>query len=87
MTERQTLLEFPCQFPIKAIGRGDDLDSVIFALIHPHVPDLSEGALSLRPSGKGNFMAVTVTITATSQSQLDAIYQELTVCKQVIMAL
>ena len=64
MTERETLLEFPCQFPIKAIGRGDDLDRRVYSLIRPHAPDLSEGALTMRPSGKGNYMAVTVTITA-----------------------
>lgn len=87
MTERETLLEFPCRFPIKAIGHGDDLVHRVFALIRPHVPGLSEDALTMRPSGKGNFMAVTVTITATSQAQLDAIYRELTVCEQVLMAL
>ena len=87
MPERDTLLEFPCRFPIKAIGRGDDLVHQVYALMRPHVPDLSEDALTMRPSGKGNFMAVTVTITATSQAQLDAIYQELTVCEQVLMAL
>jgi hypothetical protein len=87
MTDKQTLLEFPCQFPIKAIGRGDDLDSLVYRLIRPHVPDLSEGALSMKPSGKGNYMAVTITITAKSQAQIDAIYQELTACEQVIMAL
>jgi len=87
MTEKQTLLEFPCQFPIKAIGRGDDLDTRVFSLIHPHAPDLSEAALTMRPSGKGNYMAVTVTITAKNQEQLDAIYHALTACEQVIMAL
>ena len=87
MAERDTLLEFPCRFPIKAIGRGDDLVGQVYTLIRAHVPDLSEDALTTRPSGKGNFMAVTVTITATSQAQLDAIYHELTVCEQVLMAL
>lgn len=95
MTERKTLLEFPCQFSIKAIGRGDDLDRVVYALIQPHVPGLSstfssnskQATLTLRPSGKGNYLAITMTITAISQTQLDAIYQALTDCKQVIMAL
>jgi len=87
MTEKETLLEFPCQFPIKAIGRGNDLDNVVYALIRPHAPDLSEAALTMRPSGKGNYMAVTVTISAKSQAQLDTIYQTLTDCEQVIMAL
>lgn len=87
MTRKDSLLEFPCEFPIKAIGRGDDLLERVYALLSPHAPDLEQTALSSRPSGNGNFIAVTVTITATSQAQLDAIYHELTRCEQVIMAL
>ena len=87
MTDRETLLEFPCQFPIKAIGQGHDLEERVFELVNPHAPDLDRSTLTSRPSGKGNFIAVTVIITATSQAQLDAIYHELTTCEQVIMAL
>jgi hypothetical protein len=87
MTDSETLLEFPCQFPIKAIGRGDDLEERVFELINPHAPDLDKTTMTSRPSGKGNFIAVTVIITATSQDQIDAIYHELTRCEQVIMAL
>jgi hypothetical protein len=39
------------------------------------------------PSKAGNFVSVTATVEAQSQSQLDAIYQELTDCDQVLMAL
>ena len=87
MTDGESLLEFPCQFPIKAIGRGNDLEQRVFDLINPHVPDLDKATLKSRPSGKGNFIAVTVIIRATSQEQIDAIYHELTRCEQVIMAL
>jgi putative lipoic acid-binding regulatory protein len=87
MTDSETLLEFPCQFPIKAIGRGNDLEERLFELINPHAPDLDKTTMTSRPSGKGNFIAVTVIITATSQDQIDAIYHELTRCEQVIMAL
>lgn len=87
MTERQSLLEFPCRFPIKAIGRGEDLEERIYELLIPHVPGLDKTAMKSRHSGKGNFIAVTLIITATSQNQVDAIYHELTHCEQVIMAL
>jgi hypothetical protein len=39
------------------------------------------------PSKAGNFVSVTATVDAKSQAQLDAIYQELTDCEQVLMAL
>ncbi len=87
MTQKNTLLEFPCNFPIKAIGRGEDLQDVVWELVLPHVPNLDTSSVTSRPSGKGNFTAVTVIITAQSQDQIDAIYEELTRCEQVIMAL
>ena len=73
MTDSETLLEFPCQFPIKAIGRGNDLEERLFELINPHAPDLDKTTMTSRPSGKGNFIAVTVIITATSQDQIASI--------------
>lgn len=87
MTNKDTLLEFPCDFPIKVIGRDEDLQEIVWQLVQPHAPDIDASAFSSRPSGKGNFIAVTVTISAQSQDQIDAIYQELTRCEQVIMAL
>jgi putative lipoic acid-binding regulatory protein len=82
-----SLLEFPCDFPIKAIGRGDNLPDIVYNLIHPHIPGLKKTAITTRPSGKGNFIAVTIIFNATSQAQIDAIYLELTHCDHVIMAL
>ena len=82
------LFNFPCEFPIKVMGRMDsDLENQVIEIVNRHVDNLSEGAVSSRPSGKGNFIAVTVTIMATSREQLDNIYRELTACDAVLMAL
>lgn len=83
-----TLLEFPCEFPIKIMGHADvDLDAIVYALVRPHVPDLGEGAIRSRLSAQGRYQAVTVTITAQSREQLDAIYLALTASEHVLMAL
>lgn len=88
MSEQETLLEFPCQFPIKAMGRAEgDFEALIVTLVRRHVPDLAEGAVKIRDSQNGRFLSVTVTVTATSREQLDNIYRELTACEQVLMAL
>ncbi|MGH6634887.1 MAG: YbeD family protein [Gammaproteobacteria bacterium] len=82
------LLRFPCRFPIKVLGRcSPDFDSLVFKLIRSHVPDLSEGALRCRVSRQGKYIAVTVTITAVSRSQLDAIYHDLCAHDRILMAL
>jgi putative lipoic acid-binding regulatory protein len=85
---KETLLEFPCDFPIKAVGRAaDDFDALIASLVRRHVPDLGEGAISVRPSRDGNYLSVTVVIRAQSQEQLDNIYRDLTANERVVMAL
>ena len=86
--ETDTLFNFPCEFPIKIMGRCDcELESLVVEVINKHVSDLSENAVQTRPSGKGNFISVTVTITAISREQLDNIYIELTAREEVLMAL
>ncbi|MDH5602143.1 MAG: DUF493 domain-containing protein [Gammaproteobacteria bacterium] len=79
---------FPCDFPIKIMGRNDcELESLVVEIINKHVNDLGEGAVKTRPSGKGNFVSVTVIVKAHSREQLDNIYLELTACEEVLMAL
>lgn len=86
--DRTTLLEFPCRFPVKAMGKNsDDFQSVITAIILEHAKLWPDESVSLSPSKKGNFVSVTAVIEAESQQQLDAIYQDLTDCDQVMMAL
>lgn len=76
--ETETLIEFPCDFPIKAMGETRaDLDALVVEIVRRHVEDIPEGAVSTRASSGGKFTSVTVTIRATSKAQLDAIYQEL----------
>ncbi len=88
MSETESLLEFPCQFAIKAMGKSrDDFDTIVVEIVRRHVVDIREGAVSTRPSKGGNYLAVTVMIEATSREQLDAIYQGLTDHPDVLMAL
>ncbi len=84
----ETLLEFPCQFPIKVMGKSNlEFDLLVIEIVRRHVPDLHELAVKTRASKDANYLAVTVTIKATSKAQLDAIYQDLTSHPQVLMAL
>lgn len=84
----ETLMEFPCSFPIKAMGEvADDFDSLIVSIIRKHVDDLSEGAVKTRSSRGGRYLSVTVVVEAKSKQQLDNIYMDLTAHERVIMAL
>ncbi len=88
MSGQQSALEFPCDFPIKAMGlAADDFDALVVTLVGRHVGNLGEGAISTRPSSNGKYLSVTVVVRAESQAQLDAIYRELTAHQRVLMAL
>jgi uncharacterized protein len=83
-----SLLEFPCDFPIKAFGRSrDDFDARVAEIVRRHVDDLKEHAVVSRSSRGGKFTSVTVTLRATSQAQLDAIYRDLSSCPDILMVL
>ncbi len=87
MTE-ESLLEFPCQFPIKAMGRGHtEFESLVVEIIRRHVTESDVLKVKSRDSRSENFLAVTVTINARSREQLDAVYMDLSSCDQVLMAL
>ena len=86
--QEESPLRFPCQFPVKAMGKtGCDLDMIVVEIVRRHAPDLTEGAVYRRTSTGGNYLSVTVVVNATSRAQLDAIYQDLVDCEAVIMAL
>ncbi|WP_177421208.1 YbeD family protein [endosymbiont of Lamellibrachia barhami] len=86
--ESETLLEFPCDFSIKAMGRAEPgFDLLVVEMIRSHVPNLHEGAVKSRSSKGGKWVSVTVTIQASSKAQLDAIYLDLTAHEKVVMAL
>jgi putative lipoic acid-binding regulatory protein len=83
-----TLLEFPCRFPIKAMGRNsDDFEALVTAIVLTHADLWPDEPICVAPSKEGNFISVTAVIKAKSQQQLDSIYLELTDCSQVLMAL
>lgn len=84
----ETLLEFPCEFPLKVMGRKEaGFQDIVVALVEAHTGSLEAERIRLRESRDGNFIALTVTIRAESQAQLDAIYGELSAHDQVLMAL
>jgi len=82
--ERETIMDYPCDFPIKAMGLScDDFDVLIVNIINKHVDDIKEGAVTSKQSSNGKFTSVTVVIQAISQTQVEAIYQELKAHKQI----
>ena len=87
--ERRRPLEFPCEFPIKVMGRQDSgIKALTRAIVERHTGPLADSNVRVRTSTDGNFLCASRSIIAAlSREQLDAIYRELTACKAVLMAL
>lgn len=83
-----TLLEFPCDFPIKMMGRDTgEFHATVRTLVEKHTGPLDDDRIQSAQSRKGNFVSITVTVIAQSQAQLDAIYRDVTAHEDVLMAL
>jgi putative lipoic acid-binding regulatory protein len=83
-----TLLEFPCRFPIKVMGAAtDEFRSLALGIITRHFGELAASDIEERPSSGGRYLGLTITVNAGSKAQLDAAYTELTSCRQVLVAL
>ena len=75
---QDTLLEFPCAFPLKIMGLArDGLAQVVLEVVLRHAPDFDGSTMGMRASSGGKYISLTCTINATSKPQLDALYREL----------
>jgi len=83
-----TLLEFPCDFPIKIMGEAtDEFRSLAVGIVTRHFGAPDAERIEERPSSGGRYLGLTITVRAQSKAQLDAVYTELTSCRQVLVAL
>jgi len=86
--QRETLIEFPCEFPVKAMGRADpDFVLKVVRIVRAIVPELRDDQVTTSASKRGNYVSVTVTFTAMSQAQLDSVYLALNADEHVVMTL
>jgi putative lipoic acid-binding regulatory protein len=80
----EELFNFPCDYPIKIFGRDNSvLQDTICKIIEKHTDKLHPNQIQCRKSSKGNFVAFTIRIIATSKSQIDSINQDLQDCELV----
>ncbi len=88
MTLKPTLIEYPCDFPIKIMGQAEQsFTQSILMIVKRHVPNFNEASLETRISKKNKYLSLTCTVRAISRTQLDALYQELCDHPMVVMVL
>ncbi|AJC15814.1 HP0495 family protein [Pandoraea sputorum] len=77
--EKKSLIEFPCDFPIKVMGHAQDgFAQAIVELLREFDAQFDAATVEMRPSSTGKYLGLTVTVRAHSQAHLDDIYRKLT---------
>ena len=83
-----TALAFPCDFPIKVMGRkAPGFAQTVSDIVRRHAPGFDPGTIEMRPSRQGTYLSITCVVRATSREQLDALYRELCDHPSVVMVL
>ena len=83
-----SLIDYPCDFPIKIMGAMQDaFAQTMVDVVISHDPEFHAGKLEMRPSTKGNYLSLTVTVRATSREQLDNLDRALSSHPMVKMVL
>jgi putative lipoic acid-binding regulatory protein len=80
-------IRFPCAFPVKVMGLNtEEFTSAVIAVFRKHLPG-TEISPTRRLSGGNKYLSLTVTFTAESREQLNAIYEDLNRNELVLMTL
>ena len=78
-SDQETLIEFPCDFPIKVMGEAhEEFANLILGLIQQHLPAFDATRIEMRASTGGKYVSLTCTVLVDSKPQLDDIYRSLT---------
>ena len=86
--ENESLIEYPCDFPIKVLGRTQaGFAQMVLDIVRKHAPDFDGSTLQMKTSKQGRYLSVTCVVRATSREQLDALYRELCDHPMVVMVL
>ena len=75
---KESLIEYPSQFPIKVMGvKAEGFVHAVTQIALQFDPAFDATSVELRDSKGGNYLGVTITVTATSREQLDELYRTL----------
>jgi putative lipoic acid-binding regulatory protein len=74
----QSLIKYPSLFPIKVLGpKVEGFEAAIAHVARQFDPTFDPATIAKKDSSGGNYLGLTITITATSREQLDELYRRL----------
>jgi len=86
--EEESLIDFPCEFPVKVMGAAiPEFHACISKIAKTHDPEFISDEITQNTSKTGKYVSLTLNIHAKDKAQLDRLYQELTDHELVLWAL
>ena len=83
-----SLLTFPCDLPVKVIGRNsEDFRNITGDIVRAHYSDLKQRQIAEQLSKNGSFLSLTFTIHVETRDRADALYRDLTASEDILMVL
>lgn len=84
----EDMLQYPCEIAIKAMGlHCEDFELAVLEIVREHFPELADDAIKQRPSRNGRYLSLSITVMAEDRAQMDAVYQRLSACEHVKIAI
>lgn len=87
-TPDDSLIEYPCDFPVKAMGLAEhEIEMIFMQIVHIHFPHQEIFDIKRTQSKGGKYLSITITLKALNREQLDATYQALYDHELILMSL
>jgi len=86
--KQESLLEFPCDIPIKVFGRNEPaFRDAVLTVMGRHFESAAPPAMSERLSRSDTYLSITVQVRAETREQIDAAYRDLSAHEQIMLVL
>jgi putative lipoic acid-binding regulatory protein len=84
----EDLVAFPCELPIKVVGRNDAaFRGIANSIVRKHYTDIKASRVREQPSRNGAYVSLTFVVHAQSREEVDALYRDLTSTDEIVMVL
>lgn len=80
------LLSFPCELPIKVLGRNEpSFREAAMRIVRSHYADLDHERVSEQSSRNNSYLSLTFVVVAQSREDADALFRDLTASAEIMM--
>lgn len=88
LPENESLIEFPCYYNFKAMGKtSDNFINTCFDIANKYDKKVTRGQIKVKNSKGNKFISVTIPVYVTCLEQVHGIYADLKIHPEVLMTL